>query len=193
MLERCRPQAWILGLSLMLTTSACAGTATAHRPQPSPQKYVSVVCGAVLDWKDVLEVESSVLVSAGSSVRATEGRKALAGYFKALIPDTETMIAKIRSVGEPALANGREVQTDVVRLLNTLRSNVGQAEVDGRSATIDGAAPLVGQIERWALSTVSGLQSRLHSTDNPVLSQAAAADPDCTKLFRRKAPVGLGA
>ena len=66
------PQLGIVVLSLTLLGAACGGNnpppKTLNRPSPSPQRYVSVVCTALLNWKNSVELESSSVVMQANSL-----------------------------------------------------------------------------------------------------------------------------
>ena len=70
MFERRLRTTWTLGLCLVLAGVAC-GRGGAADAQASPRTYVSTVCGAVLDWKSVIEVRSSALIGEDDSVANT--------------------------------------------------------------------------------------------------------------------------
>jgi len=193
LLERHRPPAWTLTLVLVLLVGACGGASTASGTRTNPKRYVSVVCGAVLDWKGSLEVRASNLVSDVSSGQSAAAKAVLAAYFDGLLRDTDAMIGQIQAVGAPAMANGLDLRTKILQVLKTMRPALAQAESKEEALSVNGPAPLVGLIEQSAKSTVSGVTSLINNAGRPDLSVPAASDSDCQKLFGRVNPVGLGA
>jgi hypothetical protein len=185
-----RPTAWVLVLSLMLLGTTCGGEsspATQDRPSPSPQRYVSVVCTALLNWKNVIEVESSsVLMQATSLQSAT-------AYLKGVLGVTDRLLAQVQAVGAPTAPNGPNLQSDVVHRLAAARSALLQVQVKVTTLAAQGAPDLVREVELPMLSTVESIKSKFRNPSSAELSRATVADTFCHTLFQRKAPVGTGA
>jgi hypothetical protein len=191
MFQSRRAAAWILVVSLMPLGAACRGkssppTAT-NRASPSPQRYVSVVCSAVLDWKNVIEVRSSSLVMQGPSVQTATD------YLKGVLEDTDQMVAQVQAVGAPTATNGPSLQSDVVLGLAAARSALLQVQREVTRLVAQSTTALAKEVELPILSTIEALESELRNPSIVEISRAAVSDTDCITLFRRKAPVGIGA
>ena len=172
-----------LGLCLVLAGVAC-GTGGAANAKASPRRYVSTVCGAVLDWKSVIEVRSSALIGEDDSVANT------IAYFSRVLGDTDAMVAGIRRAGTPALANGPALQNHVVGEATAIRAALVRAAHDTALAADQVAA--VKQVELSVTSEVSAVRAELPRSNDPVLSRAARSAFNCYQLFR-KPPIDIGA
>jgi hypothetical protein len=185
--DRSGRRAWVLVLFLMIPIGACS-PATVNRTQASPQRYVSVVCGAVEHWKALLEVGASALITQSSSVQNASD------YVNGVLRDTSAMIAEVEAVGAPALVIGRDLQSKVLQQLGTIGTMWAQAEARFKSLAVDQPATVVREIERPIRPEVSLLRAELRDDSGSAeLSRAAAADSDCTMLFLRKARESFGA
>jgi hypothetical protein len=172
---------WSLALGLVVVGTACgAGSAGSV----TPQRYVTAVCGAVLDWKTVVEVRSSALIGAEPSAQGS------AAYFRALLQDTDTMIAGVRAAGPPSVPDGQELQTMVVQQLTTMGSGFARSAKD--QALLGDPAAVVRQVELSVRGEVRSLHSELPQSSDAELSRAATSTFNCRQLFR-KSPVGIGA
>jgi hypothetical protein len=146
-----------------------------------------VVCSAVLDWKNVVEVRSSSLVTHDPSVqRATD-------YLKGVLEDTGRMVAQVQAVGAPTVTDGPSLQSDVVQGLTAARSALVQIQPEVESLVAQHASALSREVELPILSTIEVLESQLRNPSIVEISRATVSDSDCNTLFRRKAPVGIGA
>jgi hypothetical protein len=184
-----RPTARILALALMLLGAACSGESSppANRPVPSPQRYVSGVCNAVLEWKTVIEIRSSSLVMQDPSVPSASA------YLKGVLADTDQMVAQVHAVGAPTGPNGTGLQRGVVHGLAAARSALLAVQAEVKKLVADSYATLLKEVEVPILLAVEALESELRNPSILEISQATASDADCYRLFRRKAPVGIGA
>ena len=145
------------------------------------------MCSALLDWKNVVEVRSSSLITQDPSVqRATD-------YLKGVLEDTDQMVARVRAVGPPTAANGPSLQRDVVLALAAARSALLQVQPEVMKLVAQGTASLSKEVELPILSTIEALESDLRNPSIVEISHATVSDTDCNTLFRRKAPVGIGA
>jgi hypothetical protein len=154
---------------------------------PSPQRYVSVVCNAVLNWKVVIEVRSSSLVEQETSLQSATA------YLKGVLQDTDQMLAQVRAVGAPKAPDGVSLQTDVVHGLAAARSALLRVQAEVTTLVPRGRVALLKEVELPILSTVEAIESELRNPSILEVSQATASDTDCHRLFRRKAPVSIGA
>jgi len=183
MFERRLRTTWTLGLCLVLAGVAC-GRGGAADAQASPRTYVSTVCGAVLDWKSVIEVRSSALIGEDDSVANTTA------YFNRVLGDTDAMVAGIRRAGTPELANGPALQNHLMGQATALRAALARSAHDTSLAADQVAA--VKRVELTVTSEVSAVRAELPRSSDPVLSRAARAAFNCHQLFR-KPPIGIGA
>src|SRR5207249_7793595 len=185
------PRLGIVALSLMLLGAACDGKnsspRTLNRPSPSPQSYVSVVCNALLEWKNSIEVAASSLVTEAPSL---EGATA---YLNYVLGVTDRMLAHVQAVGVPTAPNGGSVQSDVIRGLVSARSALLRVQARVASLVAQGPLDVVKEAELPILLAVEALKSELRKPTSIEMVQATVADTDCTRLFRRKPPLGKGA
>src|SRR5207253_2262183 len=102
-----------------------------------PQRYVSVACNAVLEWKNSVEVAASSLVTEAPSL---EGATA---YLNYVLGVTDQMLAHVHAVGVPTAPNGRTLQSDVIHGLVTARSALRWPGASGQAArgTRSGTGP----------------------------------------------------
>jgi len=188
MFGRRGPSVWISSLLCIFVVGACNGAAAGSRPPISPGRYVAVVCGAVLGWKGTLEIDLSNLVSDVSVVRTSAERQLVANYFNGMLRDTNAVISRIQAAGPPAMANGDQVQTNVVRILETMRSALMQAE----GLAVNGPGAVVMKVELAVAAKVSAVTSQINN-NGATLSDPASSTSDCQKLFGRVNPVDLSA
>ena len=179
-------QRWIVAvLASLLLVGGCT---TPNRAQASAQRYVSVVCGAVEHWKALIEVGTSAFVTEVTTPQVASD------YVDQVLRETDTMIAEVEAAGAPALAIGRDVQSKLLRELETIRGAWTQAEAGFKTLAVDHPLAVVGAIERPILSEVSVLRDELRDASGSAeLTRAAAADSDCTMLFLLKARDSFGA
>jgi hypothetical protein len=186
-----RPRAWTLVLALLLLETACGGgsspPATTHRSSTGPQRYVSSVCGAVLEWKTVIEVRAASLIEQEPTLPSATA------YLKGVLEDTDQMLAHVRAIGAPEAPNGSSLQRDVVHGLADAKSALLGVQAEVKRLLAQGMAGLVREVELPILSTVEAVESELRNPSTVEISQATVSDADCHRLFRRKAPVGIGA
>jgi len=180
----------IVVLSMMLLGAACDGknpSRTLNRPSPSPQGYVSVVCNALLEWKNSIEVAASSLVTEAPSL---EGATA---YLNYVLGVTDQMLAQVQAVGVPTATNGRTVQSDVIPGLAAARSALVRVQAQVASLVAQGPLDVVKEAELPILLAVEAVKSELRNPTSIEMAQATVADTDCYRLFRRKTPLGKGA
>jgi len=103
------------------------------------------------------------------------------------------MVARVRAVGPPTAANGPRLQRDVVLGLAAARSALLQVQPEVMKLVAQGTASLSKEVELPILSTIEALESDLRNPSIVEISHATVSDTDCNTLFRRKAPVGIGA
>ena len=185
------PRLGIVVLSLMLLGAACDGKhsspKTLHRPSPSPQRYVSVACNTVLEWKNSVEVAASSLVTEAPSL---EGATA---YLNYVLGVTDQMLAHVHAVGVPTAPNGRTLQSDVIHGLVTARSALLRVQVQVATLVAQGPLDMIKDVELPILLAVEAVKAELRNPTSLAIDQATVSDADCTRLFRRKTPIGIGA
>ena len=86
------------------------------------------------------------------------------------------------------MANGDQVQTNVVRILETMRSALMQAE----GLAVNGPGAVVMKVELAVAAKVSAVTSQINN-NGATLSDPASSTSDCQKLFGRVNPVDLSA
>ena len=181
----------IVVLSLTLLGAACDGKKsspeTMNRPLPSPQRYVSVVCNAVLEWKNSIEVAASSLVTEAPSL---EGATA---YLNYLLGVTDQMLAHVQAVGVPTAPNGGTLQSDVIHGLVSARSALLRVQAQAATLVAQGPLDMVKDVELPILLAVEAVKAELRNPTSLAIDQATVSDTDCLRLFRRKTPLGKGA
>jgi hypothetical protein len=190
--ERVRvAQLEIVVLSLMLLGAACSGTNSSstdlNRPTSSPQRYVSVVCTAVLNWKNSVEIEASSVVMQATSL------KDATAYLKGILRVTDQMLGRVRAVGVPTAPDGPNLQGDVVHRLAAARAALLRVQAEVARLLAQSAIDLVKEVELPILSTVEAVKSELRNPSRIEMAQATVSDPDCNRLFQRKALIGISA
>jgi len=181
----------IVVLSLMLLGAACDGKhsspETVHRSSPSPQRYVSVVCNSVLDWKNSIEVAASSIVTQEMSLESATA------YLKNVLGVTDRMLAQVQAAGVPTAPNGRTVHGDVIQELVAARSALVRVQGHIGGLVTQGALDLVNEVELPILLTVEAIKAELRNPSSIEIDKATVSDTDCFRLFRRKTPLGKGA
>ena len=185
------PQPWIVVLSLMLLGAACGGKnstpETLSRPSASAQRYVSVVCTAVVQWKNSVELSSSSIVMQANSVGDATA------YVQGVLDATDQMLRQVRAVGVPTAPNGSNLQSDVIHALVSARSALLRVQADVARILALGPVDLVNEVELPILSTVEAVKSELRNPSRIEMARATASDTGCSRVFRRKAPIGQSA
>jgi hypothetical protein len=180
---------------LVIVLSACGGgTRTATSPQgsaiasptgPGPRAYAAGMCKALLDWKGSVEASSASLQSQLSSVQSLEEAKRIfTDYLHVVVRDTDSMISRVREVGAPAVASGRDIHRKMGEGLDTIRASFAKAESEaGKLPTNDPAAFTKGteQILSSVDSEISGIDNTL-DFEPAGLTQAFDSEPSCQKL-----------
>jgi hypothetical protein len=146
-----------------------------------------VVCDAVLEWKNTIEVESSSLVTQSASERTATA------FLQAVLKLTDRMLAQVRAVGSPAAENGPNVQGDVVRRLSEARSALVRVRSGITRLVAEGNVVLTREVELPILSAVEAIESDLRNPTGVEIARTTVSNADCFRLFRRKAPIGTGA
>lgn len=177
-------------LSLMLLGVACIGKhatpKTLNPPSPSPQGYVSVVCNAVLEWKNSIEVRSSSIVTEAASLEAATA------YLKGVLDVTDQMLVQVQAVGAPTVSDGPNPHSDVIHSLVAARSAILRLQANVASVAQD-SVDLLKEVELPIISTVEAIKSELRNPSSIEIDRATASDTDCHRLFSRRTPVGSGA
>jgi hypothetical protein len=141
----------------------------------------------LLNWKNIIEVESSsVLMQATSVQNAT-------AFLKGVVGVTDRLLAMVQAVGAPTVPNGPNLQSDVVHRLSAARSALLRVQAEVTTLVAESAPDLVREVELPMLSTVESIKSRFRDPSSAELSRATVSDTFCHTLFQRKAPVGTGA
>jgi hypothetical protein len=181
----------IVVLSLMLLGAACDGKnaspKTVNRPSPTPQRYVSVVCNAVLEWKNSIEVAASSVVTEVASLESATA------YLKYVLGLTDQMLAQVQAVGVPPATDGRTLQSDVIQKLVAARSALLRVQAQVGELVAQGPLDMVKDVELPILLAVEAVKAELRNPSSVQIVQATVSDTDCTRLFRRKTPLGKGA
>ena len=178
------PRLGIVVLSLMLLGAACDGKnaspRTLNRPSPSPQSYVSVVCNALLDWKNSIEVAASSLVTEAPSL---EGATA---YLNYVLGVTDRMLAHVQAVGVPTAPNGGSLQSDVIRGLVPARSALLRVQAQVATLVAQGPLDMVKDVEMPILLAVEAIKAELRNPTSLAIDHATVSDADgrTMALFR---------
>lgn len=181
----------IVVLSLSLLGATCDGKnsspKTLNQPSPSPQRYVSVVCNAVLEWKNSIEVAGSSVVTETASLESATA------YLNHVLDVTDQMLAQVQAAGVPTAPNGPTLQTDVFDGLVAARSALLQVQAQVATLIAHGPLDLVNGVELPIVLAVEAVKAELRNPSSLEIDQATVSDSDCSRLLRRKVPVGTGA
>jgi len=178
-------------LSLMLLGAACHGKGASphavYRSSPSPRRYVSVVCPAVLEWKNDIEVAAASLVTDAASLQgATE-------YLDRVRDVTDRMLAQVQAVGIPTITDGPNPHSDVIHSLVAARSALMQVQAHVASLVAQGPLDLAKEVEVAIILGVEAVKSELRNPSSVEMVRATVSNTNCYTLFRRKVPLGTGA
>jgi hypothetical protein len=187
LVKRSRLTPWILALSLVSVGVACGNSSPPTPDRPAPKRYVSVVCSAVLAWKNFIEVEASSVVTQAPSLKGANA------YLKGVLELTDEMLARVRTVGAPATSNGPNLQREVMDRLAAARSALSRVQAGVATLLTQGSTALVREVELPILSAIVAIKSDLRNPSSPELARATVSNRDCHTMFRRKAPIGTGA
>jgi hypothetical protein len=138
-------------------------------------------------WKNSIEVESSSVVMEATSLRSATA------YLKVVLEITDRMLAQLQAVGAPTAPNGPNLQGDVVHRLAAARLALLGLQAEVTRLQAQGATDLVREVELPILSAIESIKSKLRNPSSAELARATVSDHVCHALFRRKAPVGIGA
>ena len=145
------------------------------------------MCNALLEWKNSIEVAASSLVTEAPSL---EGATA---YLNYVLGVTDQMLAHVQAVGVPTAPNGSNLQSDVIHALVSARSALLRVQADVARILALGPVDLVNEVELPILSTVEAVKSELRNPSRIEMARATASDTGCSRVFRRKAPIGQSA
>ncbi len=114
---------------------------------------------------------------------ATQAKKTLQGFLKAVEQDSDHALTQIRSAGTPDISNGKAVASTVVKAFTEVRDAMRLAASKSNSlptnspASFKTAAQALGASVKASLNNIdaSGLS-------NPELEKAAAGEAACKSL-----------
>ena len=171
----------------VLATGCSKGTTTAQAPKGvAAADYVSGVCGAISQWEDTVQTLASGLTTQLQTAASLDAAKAeFVSYVDQNVTAVDTMITKVKAVGDPAVADGAHIQSEVVAALQQVRTSFADAKT--KAEQIDTSSPTafsngVTDVSNTLEQELSGLGDPLSDVTNQELEGAANADATCQKI-----------
>jgi hypothetical protein len=177
---------------LVLVGLAIVGFATRENYKGTkPLAWASTVCGAVVDADEAnvrreKELEARLAPGAFSPLQV---RDIEAAFFSDLLRNTDDMIAKIESVGQPAASGGARTQEELLASLRSSRADLDRFRSELVALPVTDAdqfkkslEDLGKRMEASAASSGKAAQS-IHDFKVPVNTKKAIdREPNCKRM-----------
>jgi hypothetical protein len=172
----------VLALSALLIT-ACGGDKKTTTVTPS--SFVSQVCTSVGTWQRSIASGSNELDHRlGAATSAADAKRALEELVAAWVVNSETVVARLRAAGVPAVKDGETISAALVNTFEKARADLQSLEGQVKSLPTGGSALRVAATRlstslQGSLANIGvGLQG-LHSEE---LRKAAEQSAACQSL-----------
>lgn len=169
-------------LALIIVVSLCAGCGSSDSSKVTTASYVSSVCSAIAPLERDVVARSSQLKST-TARNATEAKRNLQGFLKAVEQDADRALARIKAAGTPNISGGKTVSATIVNTFTQLRDALSTAVK--RAATLPTDSPATFQTSAQALlASVGSALNKIGSSglNNPEVEKEAARQPACKRL-----------
>jgi hypothetical protein len=165
-----------------LLLAACGSGS--HGSTVSAGTYMESICSALGPWETDLRTRSSALRPAPTAT-ATERKKDVQVFLRAVIADTSTALNRLKQARSPDVAGGRRLASDLVTAFAQLRTTYQLAARQADALPTRNVTALQRAILGIATtvdSSLANIGTRLGALQTPALKDAAAKAQACRKL-----------
>ena len=168
--------------SLLIVLLLCAGCGSSGSSKVSAGTYVKSVCSAISPLERDVVTRSSALNNS-TATNATEAKRTLQGFLKAIEQDSEHAVSQIRAAGTPDISGGKTVSGAIVKTFSELRDAM-KAAVTKSHALPTSSASSFNSAAQALTTSVRGSLNNIDASGltNPALEKAASKEPACKSL-----------
>jgi predicted lipid-binding transport protein (Tim44 family) len=147
----------------------------------SAQDWIKSACTSIGTWvTDIQKRVSTVSSQNPSSPEA--GKKAITGFFDAVIADTGKLVDQLKAGGTPAVDNGDQIESTIVNALAKAKSLLERTRSRVQNLPTNNPHAFVKAIETMSRAVQSAFQRagrQFANLRSPELEAAAAKEPAC--------------
>jgi hypothetical protein len=190
-----------------MTAVACAGAAAAliagalqHTPTTastrttassahvaagvSPAVYVSNVCSVAKGWKGAIQSAGKAFQSGVSTNSLSQAKGAFVAFVGSLLRATARAESKVSAGAAPAISNGEQIKSALVRSFMDARSRLDQTSSQAAAlptTSVSAFQPAANRVVAGIRNSLGGVSGSILPND-PELRAAAAQDRTCRSL-----------
>jgi hypothetical protein len=174
----------MLAAGLLTGLLALAGCGGSSHSGVSPAAYVKTVCTAATNWRNAIQSAGTKLSSGVNTKSLTKAKAEYVSFVNSLVTATGQASSELKSAGSPAVSNGGQISSSLVRIFDQAKGTLAQAA--SQASALPTSSPRA--FESSASKVVTSIRSSLAGMSNVTpeknseLHAAAAKDKTCQSL-----------
>jgi hypothetical protein len=176
--------------TLAFAAAGCGGGGGSSYSGAKPEAWAANVCGGLSDWAQGLQAGSRQL---SADLRKAKSIPEVKSKFVAFIENAQssadTMIAKVKTAGPPAVKDGDKLQQDLEAGLQQARESFARAVLRAKAlptnnprAFSDGVTQLGSDVEKELTAIGETFNNLGGKYKDKTLDAATSKEPACGKL-----------
>jgi hypothetical protein len=173
-----------LAAILVAGAFALAGCGGSSHSGVSPAAYVRSVCTAATSWRNAIQTAGTKLSSGVHTKSLTKAKAEYVTFVNSLVAATGQASSQLKSAGNPAVANGQQISSSLVRIFDRAKSTLTQAASQASTLPTSTPSAFEAAASKVVISIRASLagMSKVTPEKNSELHAAAAKDKTCQSL-----------